>query len=170
MIFMIYNIFGICKFTVKYIVAMLCYAKKLRLRHNLLCYCFHRSVSDCPVEARRSREKKGFFLAAISKFRSWQKLEFLEKILEFLEKSPEIFEILEFFLALSFFKMSKKSLEVTLDGIFKPIFHSFTYWLGCVLHICQYNNNKPWNEVLGAEKSPQIIMQAVWYFYQGYIQ
>ena len=107
MIFMRY-IFGICKFTVKYIVAMLRYAKKLRLRHNLLCYCFHRSVSDCPVEARRSREKKGFFLAAISKFRSWQKLEFLEKILEFLEKSLEFFEILEFFWPWVFFKMSKK--------------------------------------------------------------
>ena len=106
MIFMRY-IFGICKFTVKYIVAMLCYAKKLRLRHNLLCYCFHRSVSDCPVEVRRSREKKGFFLAAISKFRSWQKLEFLEKILEF-------FEIIEFFLALSFFsKCPKKSLAAS---------------------------------------------------------
>ena len=111
MIFMRY-IFGICKFTVKYIVAMLRYAKKLRLRHNLLCYCFHRSVSDCPVEARRSREKKGFFLAAISKFRSWQKLEFLEKILEFLEKSLEFFEILEFFWPWVFFKMSKKSLYI----------------------------------------------------------
>ena len=107
MIFMRY-IFGICKFTVKYIVAMLRYAKKLRLRHNLLCYCFHRSVSDCPVEARGSHEKKGFFLAAISKFRSWQKLEFLEKILEFLEKSLEFFEILEFFWPWVFFKMSKK--------------------------------------------------------------
>ena len=107
MIFMRY-IFGICIFTVKYIVAMFRYAKKPRLRHNLLCYCFHRSVSDCPVEARRSREKKGFFLAAISKFRSWQKLEFLEKILEFLEKSLEFFEILEFFWPWVFFKMSKK--------------------------------------------------------------
>ena len=114
MIFMRY-IFGICKFTVKYIVAMLRYAKKLRLRHNLLCYCFHRSVSDCPVEARRSREKKGFFLAAISKFRSWQKLEFLEKILEFLEKSLEFFEILEFFWPWVFFKMSKKKPEPTLS-------------------------------------------------------
>ena len=87
-------IFGICKFTVN---AMLCHAKKLRIRHSLLCYCFHRSVSDCLVESEQSHEKKVFFLAAISKFRSWQKLEFLEKILEFLEKSLEFFEILEFF-------------------------------------------------------------------------
>ena len=99
-------IFGICKFTVN---AMLCHAKKLRLRYSLLCYCFHGSVSDCLVESRRSREKKGFFfLAAISKFRSWQKLEFLEKILEFLENFLEFFEILEFFWPWVFFKMSKK--------------------------------------------------------------
>ena len=107
MIFMRY-IFGICKFTVKYIVAMLCYAKKLRLRHNLLCYCFHRSVSDCPVEARRSREKKGFFLAAISKFRSWQKLEFLEKNPWVFGKIPWVFRDPWVFLALSFFQNVQK--------------------------------------------------------------
>ena len=82
-------IFGICKFTVKYIVAMLRYAKKLRLRHNLLW--------RLPGRGAAKPQKKVFFLAAISKFRSWQKLEFLEKILEFLEKSLEFFEILEFF-------------------------------------------------------------------------
>ena len=130
MIFMRY-IFGICKFTVKYIVAMLRYAKKLRLRHNLLCYCFHRSVSDCPVEARRSREKKGFFLAAISKFRSWLKLEFFEKILEFLEKSLEFFEILEFFWPWVFFKMSKKKPAISLK---EPTF-GHKYQLEKIFHV-----------------------------------
>ena len=134
MIFMWY-IFGICKFTVKYIVAMLHYAKKLRLRHNLLCYCFHRSVSDCPVEARRSREKKSFFLAAISKFRSWQKLEFLEKILEFLEKSLEFFEILEFFWPWVFFKMSKKKaccIGIEMENL--KYWYCYRYWI-CKLQV-----------------------------------
>ena len=125
MIFMRY-IFGICKFTVKYIVAMLRYAKKLRLRHNLLCYCFHRSVSDCPVEARRSREKKGFFLAAISKFRSWQKLEFLEKILEFFDNFLEFFWILEFFGLEFFSKCPKKACVV------KKLKKYITYMQGCI--------------------------------------
>ena len=117
-------IFGICKFTVN---AMF-HAKKLRLRHSLLCYCFHRSVSDCLVESRQTRAKKcGFLKPQLKSFGVGGNLSFWKKSLSFLTIFLSFSGSLSFFGLEFFSKCPKKKPDYSeLFTKSHKIGHSFT--------------------------------------------